>query len=146
MQRSRDWIHTARHRSRIQFVPGYESSAKSGWPKKVQLVPQELTTYWKVKDVCNKLLLYNSWIVVPKSIQKETLQRIHTSHLGIEKCKKCTSFFVWWPGVMQQITQFVQSCQVCAKQSKPRNEPLVSTIPGFHTGGWERGDTPPPKG
>lgn len=29
---------------------------------------------------------------------------------------------------MQQITQLVHNCQVCAKQSKPGKEPLVSTI------------------
>ena len=29
---------------------------------------------------------------------------------------------------MQQITQLVQNCQICAKQSKPGKEPLVSTI------------------
>ena len=64
--------------------------SKMGWPKK-QLIPSNLTPYWKARDsltICNDLLLYNSRIVVPKSLQQETLQKIHTGHLGIEKCKK----------------------------------------------------------
>ena len=73
------------------------------------------------------LLLYNSRIVVPKSMQKETLQKIHAGHLGIKKCKKRTSSSVWWPGVMQQIVQVVQNCEVCAKETKPGKEPLIST-------------------
>ena len=103
---------------------------KSGWPEK-QLISQELAPYWKAKDrltICDGLLLYNSRIVVPKQLQKETLQRIHTGHLGIEKCRKRTSSSVWWPGVMQQITQLVQNCQVCLKESKPGKEPLISTV------------------
>ena len=103
---------------------------KSGWPKK-QLIPEELAPYWKAKDrftICDGLLLYNSRIVVPKLLQRETLQKIHTGHLGIEKCKKRTSSAVWWPGVMQQITQLVQNCEVCLKESKPGKEPLISTV------------------
>ena len=103
---------------------------KSGWPKK-QLIPEELAPYWKAKDrltICDGLLQYNSRIVVPKPLQRETLQKIHTGHLGIEKCKKRTSSAVWWPGVMQQITQLVQNCEVCLKESKPGKEPLISTV------------------
>ena len=61
-----------------------------GWPKK-QLIPPNLTPYWKARDsltICTDLLLYNSRIVVPKSMQQETLRKIHSGHLGIEKCKK----------------------------------------------------------
>ena len=104
---------------------------KSGWPERKQLVSEELIPYWKVKDsltTCDQLLFYNSRIVVPKALQKETLQRIHMGHLGIEKCKKRTSSSVWWPGVMQQVAQVVQNCQECAKQTKPGKKPLVSTV------------------
>jgi transposase InsO family protein len=103
---------------------------RTGWPNK-QHVPQELMPYWKVKSsltICDNLLLYNLRIVVPKSMQSETLQKIHAGHLGIEKCKKRTSSSVWWPGVMQPIVQVVQNCQVCAKETKPGKEPLISTL------------------
>ena len=66
---------------------------KMGWPRK-QLIPLSLTPYWKARNsltICNDLLLYNSRIVVPKSLQRETLQKIHSGHLGIEKCKKRTA-------------------------------------------------------
>lgn len=56
----------------------------------------------------------------PNSCRKKR----YNGHLGIEKCRKHTSSSVWWPGVMQQITQLVQNCQVCLKKSKPGKEPL----------------------
>lgn len=35
----------------------------------------------------DNLLLYNSRIVVPTSLQKETLQKLYTGHQGIERCR-----------------------------------------------------------
>ena len=52
------------------------------------------------QPICNDLLLYNTHIVIPKSLQQETLQKIHSGDLGIEKCKKRIVMSVWWPGVM----------------------------------------------
>lgn len=61
---------------------------------------------------------YNSRIIVPKLMQQETLQKIHSGHLGKEKCKKCTATLAWWPGVMQQISQLVQNCTMCVKETR----------------------------
>ena len=102
---------------------------KTGWPKR-QLIPSEITPYWNVKDnltVCDDLLLYNTRIVMPKSLQRETLQQIHAGHLGVAKCKRRMTSSVWWPGVTHQITQLVQSCQACAREIKPGSEPLIPT-------------------
>ena len=44
---------------------------RMGWPRK-QLIPFNLTPYWKARNsltICNDLLLYNSRIVVPRSLQ-----------------------------------------------------------------------------
>ena len=39
---------------------------------------------------------------------------------------------VWWPGVIQQITQLVQNCSVCAKESRQGKEPLMmSDLPKY---------------
>jgi hypothetical protein len=43
---------------------------RTGWPNKLH-IPQEIMPYWKVKSsltICGNLLLYNSRIVVPKSM------------------------------------------------------------------------------
>ena len=105
---------------------------KIGWPNK-SFIPHQLIPYWKERDaltVCKGLLLFNSRIVVPKSLQQETLQKVHTGHLGIEKCKKRIAMSVWWPGVTQQVTQLVQNCRECAKQCRQGKEPLMpSSLP-----------------
>ena len=101
----------------------------TGWLGK-QLVLLRFTPFWKVKDnltICDYLLLYNSRIVVPKLLQWETLQKIHTGHLGIIKCKKRAATSVSWPGVMQQISMMVQNCNTCVRESRQRREPLMTT-------------------
>lgn len=42
----------------------------------------------RLKTIYNDLLLYNSDIVIPKSMQQETLQKIDSGHLEIEECKE----------------------------------------------------------
>ena len=100
-----------------------------GWLRR-QLIPLNLTPYWKARNsltICNDLLVYNSCIVLPRSLQRETLQNIHSGHLGIEKCKKHTATSVWWPGVMDQVTQLVQNCRVCTKESRQGEEPFMTS-------------------
>ncbi len=35
----------------------------------------------------NGLLMYNDRIVIPQSLQKETMMKIHEGHQGIERCR-----------------------------------------------------------
>ena len=95
---------------------------KSGWPRK-GLVTPEMAPYWKARaslTVCDQLLMYDHRIIVPKSLQEETKQKIHAGHQGIERCRARVTSFVWWPGVSQHIAQTVQQCGECAKNSTPQ--------------------------
>ena len=58
---------------------------KTGWPTRQE--KGDLTSYWRVRGelcMCEGLLLYGTRIVVPKSLQSETLQKIHQGHQGIQ--------------------------------------------------------------
>ena len=61
---------------------------REGWPSKESLT-SELQPYWGARHkltVVNKLLLHGSRIVVPLSLQEQSLQKIHEAHLGVQKC------------------------------------------------------------
>ncbi len=45
------------------------------------------------------LLLYDQRIVVPKALQRQTLQKIHTRHQGIQQCRLRAKSSNWWPGI-----------------------------------------------
>ena len=62
----------------------------SGWPESKSQVDPELREYWNIKgeiSVCDDLLLRQDRLIVPSSLREEMLCQIHSSHLGIEKCK-----------------------------------------------------------
>ena len=110
----------------------------SEWPSKHQ-VSGDVTPYWKIRgelSVCDDLLLRGTRIVVPPSLRKETLRKIHQGHQGIQKCRQRVAAAVWWPGISQQIEDLVKSCPVCVKATPPPREPLLqSSLPDFP---WER--------
>ena len=91
---------------------------KSGWPRKHLLQP-ELIPYWKLRSsltMCNHLLLYNR-IIIPISLQKEVMKRIHEGHQGIERCRMRVRSSVWWPNISSQVTEMVKKCPKCAKMA-----------------------------
>ena len=62
---------------------------KSGWPRK-HLLQSKVIPYWKLRSsltMCNNLLLYNNRIIIPTSLQKDVMKRIHEGHQGIERCR-----------------------------------------------------------
>ena len=94
-----------------------------GCPKK-STVQGCLKPYWKVRGsltVCDNLLLYNSRIVVPKSMQKETISRIHEGHQGVDKCRLRVQDSVWWPGVTSQVQQLRSVERAHKKHDSERN-------------------------
>ena len=99
------------------------------WPRKDKL-DFELHVCWKAKDsfsVGEGLLLFNSRIVVPISMQKEVLSKLHHGHQGVERCLLHARCSVQCPGISHQITRQVQDCPVFARNTRPRKEPLIPT-------------------
>ena len=95
-----------------------------------QHIPGDLKPYWFVRDelsVCNDLLLYGKHIVVPISLQKLTLQNIHSGHLGIQRCRLRARNAVWWPGLAKQILSRVQNCHICSQKNPLIVEPMISS-------------------
>ena len=103
---------------------------KEGWPQK-RNIENELTPFWKARGNLttdqNGLLLYGSRIVVPKSLRRETLSKIHNGHQGIQQCRLRANISVWWPGISNEIENMVKQCPTCARQFSPRKEPMIAT-------------------
>ena len=101
----------------------------TSWPGKSK-VNEAIAPYWEAQGMLtlkDDLLLYGSRIVVPASMQQETLMKLHEGHLGIERCRLRARVSVWWPGISKQIEKMVHNCPHCTRERKPRKEPLLST-------------------
>ena len=92
-----------------------------GWPTKCPIADGEMIPFWKVRSsfrVCDNLLLYNQYVVIPTSLRKEILQKIHEGHQGIDRCRARAKGSVWWPGITKQIAEMIHQCPKCAQEAQ----------------------------
>ena len=66
-------------------------------------------------------------MVVPERLQKETLEKVHTGHQGVQRCKLHANTTVRWPGLSHEVENMVKQCSTCAKEHSPRKEPMIPT-------------------
>ena len=96
--------------------PYLASVITTGWPNTKQDVPAKCLPYWNYRDelsVCNDNIFKGEKVIIPSSMQQEMLHKIHSSHLGVEKCKRRARDVMFWPGMAAQIQDTVANCHVC---------------------------------
>lgn len=80
-------------------------------------------------SVINELVILGKRIVIPASLRKEMLYKIHNEgHLSLQKCRTRIKENIWWPKISRDIGNYIENCQFCQKY-KRRNkcEPLRPT-------------------
>ena len=89
---------------------------------------EELKAYRLCSDelcVVGKMLLRGFRIVVPTALRERAKLLIHEGHPGIQKSREIIRRKMWWPGIMKEIDNMVDSCIECKRISaRPRPEPM----------------------
>ena len=57
------------------------------------------------------------------------LDKIHTGHQGIQKCRERAKSGVWWPNLSNQIEDLVRECPTCIASARGRL--LLASISGI---------------
>ena len=65
-------------------------------------------------SLCNEVLLYSEWVVIPTTLQKRTRKNFHASHPGITRMKSLMQCYVYWPNMDKDIENIIKSCKGCA--------------------------------
>ncbi|XP_029642768.1 uncharacterized protein K02A2.6-like [Octopus sinensis] len=104
------------------------------WPEKRHQVQHLIREYWAIHDdisVENGILMAGSRIVIPQSMQKEILDKIHQGHLGMDKCKLRAKSAVYWVGMYKDIEKTVSTCHIYQKyrNSQQKDEMISGDIP-----------------
>ena len=93
----------------------------NGWPQSVKECNQAVTCYWPSKDNIScfeGLLLFHDRIIIPKALQGEILQRIHSGHQGRVRSKALARQAVFWTNINADIDNVVNKCEQCLKTRK----------------------------
>lgn len=69
-------------------------------------------------SVVNSLLLCRSRIIIPPTLKETMLEKLHSSHQGVTKCRERARQSVWWPGLPKELEDRVHKCPdwVCENQ------------------------------
>ena len=103
-----------------QTSPSCEPSpltVRSWWPSR-QVLAGAVKHYYSVASelaVEDGLLMRGNQAVIPASLRLEMLDRIHTGHQGITKCRERARISLWWPGLSKQLEELVKGCSECCK-------------------------------
>ena len=111
-----------------QTLQKLKSTVLDGWPDFKEEIDSEIRPFWDFREeihVAEGLLFKGEKLIVPKSKQRETLEKIHSNHLGINKCKARARDILYWPGMSSQIHDMCSKCSVCLEHRKSNaKEPL----------------------
>ncbi len=73
----------------------------------------------------NQLLMKGHRIIIPKTLRKEILKRLHSSHQGIDRTLRRARQTVYWPGITADVKSTVRACEACMRYSPSQaKEPL----------------------
>ena len=102
----------------------------SGWTAEQSRVPEKLKKYWTFREetgLLNGILYKGQKAIIPKSMRKEMLKKIHSSHHGIESCTRKARDLIFWPEMYEDIIEMVQQYHVCAKYSRNQSKEQLQT-------------------
>ena len=88
----------------------------TGWPEERKKCLPSLLPYWNYREelcISEGLVLKGSRIVVPTSLRPAMLEKLHVGHLGMEKCKRRARTAIFWPGLNQDINDYISQCSAC---------------------------------
>lgn len=105
-----------------------------GWPDHKNETSTEVTQYWNYKEdltVAYGLVWKGERLVIPKLMRKEFLQKIHIGHMGLEKCKLRARETIFWPGLNNELQNYISNCNICLthRKSNQKEELQLHDIP-----------------
>ena len=123
IRKSQDEEHT------LRLVKTY---CQTGWPDR-RAMPDLAKPFHSVASeltVEKGLLMRGSRVVIPSTLRKDMLAKLHEGHQGLTKCRERAKHSMWWPGLSSQLEGVVKSCLECLKHTTPGPEPLQpSSLP-----------------
>ena len=59
-------------------------------------------------SLCDEVLPYSEWVLIPTTLQKRILKDFHVGHPGITRMKSLMRSYVYWPNMDKDIENIVK--------------------------------------
>ena len=111
-----------------------------GWLQLHKDCPHSLRPFWTFRDEItheNGILYKGAQLIMPKSERESTLKVLHMGHCAIEKMRLWATETVYWPEILEDITNTYHQCQICAKFAKSQQKETLQSVETPNTR-WEQ--------
>ena len=101
---------------------------QSGWPESSEGFSSELCKLYSARDwltVNVDLLYYRDRVYIPVSMRNWYLRKCHVGHQGITKCRRRAQSHFWWPGLNNDIANYISKCNTCIVHGTIKHQPMV---------------------
>ncbi|XP_062714152.1 uncharacterized protein K02A2.6-like [Aedes albopictus] len=118
--------HATKENRVLQSVASF---IEKGWPGDSKPVNDpDLLPYYNRRDslsIVNGCVMLHDRVVVPDQFRKKILKQFHRGHPGVVRMKAIARSFVYWPGIDDEIEEFVRNCNPCCVAGKA---PVKTTL------------------
>lgn len=101
---------------------------RHGWPSKQHSLPHAICPYFPFRHelrIDDSVVMKGHKAIILCSLRKEYISIMHRGHPGVDTTKWRARVIVFWPTMMADIEEEVQSCPVCnSTKSHQQKEPL----------------------
>lgn len=111
----------------------------NGWPDKINKLDEKAKPYWTFREelgYSNGILVKGEKVVVPQKLKRMVMEKLHQGHFGVQRTLSRGRELVFWLGMTQDVSAFVQACKACesSQPAKPKEPLIIKDIPYFP---WE---------
>ena len=94
--------------------------------RKCTQLPETVKPYWCFRDelaVLDGLVMRVNRVVVPSTLRKETLVRLHKGHQGLSATLHRARRTVYWPKLQDDVSEMILKCTECQQHDKKKPRP-----------------------
>ncbi|UYV79315.1 K02A2.6-like [Cordylochernes scorpioides] len=124
--RHQDFVEATNNDPVLQEVKNY---IENGWPIHKKTMNPLVKPFWDIKEELFEwegLLCRGVKLVIPEKRRNHILSLLHKAHRGINSTLSLARSTFYWPGMCQEVEEFVKKCRICQKYSRNNTkEPLI---------------------
>jgi len=117
---------------------------QKGWPERKNEIATDLRPYWNARseltvDKNSYYSIKNELLI--QSHSRGTLEKIHSGHQEVQRCRLWANKAVWWPGLSHEVETVPHLCTECYPSATAHdpNKVTYQTLHGkrlVQTFGW----------
>ena len=124
------YVTTQKENEHDKLLQQLSEVIKNGWPKNVTEVPESVRPCWNFRDekaTLNGVAYKGPRVVIPTSLHRDMLKRLHVSHQGLEATIRRASQSMFWQGLAVDVKQQIANCKACRRDApEQKKETLLS--------------------